>query len=157
MTRKNEIPISPTQFTRGEIDWENQTFYFPNAPMYIGRGKIEIEHARTLASQRLASIRPCAGRWRGGLYIAARLAHVEQACLRPRGCSLPRRIRRLRSRLMLSPLPGRRTLCNCPTPNLDASPVFFLFRENLWFVCLSSPLHPHRTNRPGEQPPMTLE
>ena len=23
------------------------------------------------------------------------------------------------------PLPGRRTLCNCPTPNLDASPVYF--------------------------------
>jgi hypothetical protein len=46
MTRENEIPISPTHFTRGEIDWGNQTFYFPNAPMYIGRGKIGIERRK---------------------------------------------------------------------------------------------------------------
>jgi hypothetical protein len=49
------------------------------------------------------------------------------------------------------PLPGRRTLCNCPNPNLAASlaPVFFLFRETLWFVCLtlaSSP-SPHKPPR----------
>ena len=69
----------------------------------------------------------------------------------PRGRSIPRRISRLRSRLMLAPSLGGARLRNCPTPNLDrfASHLcIFLFRETLWFVCLSLPLHPHRTKPP---------
>ena len=68
-----------------------------------------------------------------------------------RGCSLPRRIRRLRSRRTLTPSLGGARLRNCPNPNLDrfASHLcFFLFRETLWFVCLSLPFHPHRTKPP---------
>ena len=69
----------------------------------------------------------------------------EQACLRIRGVP-PLSHRRLCFRLCLTP-PKRRTLCNCPNPNLDTSPLFFLFRETLWFVCLtlaSSP-SPYKT------------
>jgi hypothetical protein len=68
----------------------------------------------------------------------------------PWGCSFPRRIRRLRSRRTLTPSLGGARLRNCPNPNLDrfASHLcFFLFRETLWFVCLtlaSSP-SPYKT------------
>jgi hypothetical protein len=50
---------------------------------------------------------------------------------------------------VLNPSLGGALFRNCPTPNLDESPVFFLFRETLWFVCLtlaSSP-SPHKPPR----------
>ncbi len=54
------------------------------------------------------------------------------------------------------PLPGRRTLRNCPNPNLATSPVFFPFRETLWFVCLTLASSPSPHKPPREQPPMPL-
>jgi hypothetical protein len=120
-----------------------RTIYYPARPPPQEIGGVECWNTGVLLNCRLRL--PTATSFLPQ-YSTVPIFH-HSSSLSPRGCSLSRRISRLRSRLMLAPSQGCARLRNCPNPNLDKSPVFFLFRETLWFVCLtlaSSP-SPYKT------------
>ena len=73
--------------------------------------------------------------------------NYERACLRQQGLSSPGAPSATLSPA-LNPSLGGALFATVRIRILTSHQCFFLFRETLWFVCLSLPFHPHRTKPP---------